>query len=572
MFLPTTYEEIKSLGWQRPDVVIVSGDAYVDSPYDGAAVIGKVLTDAGYKAGIISQPALNDPADISRLGEPRLFWGVTAGAVDSMVANYTSLLKKKKSDDATPGGRNTRRPDRAVIRYSNLIRQYFKNTVPIILGGIEASLRRIAHYDYWTDSIRRSVLFDAKADAIVYGMAEKTICELAGRLKKHKEWRDLRGLCYISGRPVESFLEIPSYEDCLADKESFEKMFMLFYENNDPLNAKGLVQKHGNRFLVQNPPNEYLSSKELDHVHELDYEYEAHPFYRKQGKIKATETVKFSVNTHRGCFGECNFCAIAVHQGRRIRSRTEASVIREIRRYTEMKSFHGNIYDLGGPTANMYGMDCPVMSEKGACKKKRCLSPEKCEQLRNDHSAITKLYRAARSIPGVRKVFIGSGVRYDLAVADDLHGQKYIRELAEHHVSGQLKIAPEHTSPKVLRAMGKPDDNSLLIFKEQFDKASKNAGKRQYLTYYLIAAHPGCEMNDMHKLRHFLAEKLKMIPEQVQIFTPTPSTISALMYYTGRDPYSGKTIFSEHELRNKRKQKEAITAPVNPYSKRKPRR
>ena len=559
MFLPVTKEEMKKLGWDQLDVILVSGDAYIDSPYDGIALIGKTLLNEGYKVGVISQPRLDTVEDISRLGVPRLFWGVSSGIVDSMVANYTALGKKKRSDDSTPGGMNNLRPDRAVIRYTNLIREHFKDTAPIVLGGIEASLRRIAHYDFWSDKLRGSVLLDSKADILAYGMGERTIIEIAKSFENKSDITKLKGICYPAPEPPEDARIIPSFEEVKADKDKFIEMFHIFYQNNDPLNAETLAQKHGGRWLIQNPPNFYLEQEELDKIHELDFEYDAHPYYKRQGEIKALNTIKFSVNTHRGCYGECNFCAISVHQGRRIRSRSKESVLREVEKFTKMKNFKGNIYDLGGPTANMYHNICKKMSKKGACKDKRCLSPERCKVMQIDHENLVNMMKDARKIPGVKKIFIGSGLRYDLVVADEKSGGKYLREIASHHVSGQLKIAPEHTSDKVLNLMGKPDNESLVKFKNDFMKASKQAGKKQFLTYYFIAAHPGCELRHMEELKSFASKELNLNPEQVQVFTPTPSTYSTLMYYTGKDPFTGEKIYVERGLKGKRQQKEILT-------------
>jgi uncharacterized radical SAM protein YgiQ len=555
MFLPTTKYEIEQLGWYQLDVILISGDTYIDSPYDGIAVIGKVLTNAGYKVGIIAQPDINSPEDITRLGGPRLFWGVSSGAVDSMVANYTALKKKKRSDDSTPGGLNNRRPDRAIIKYVNLIRQNFKNTKPVIIGGIEASLRRIAHYDYWDDCIRRSILFDSKADILVFGEGEKTILELAEKLVQGDDFRQIKGICYLSKEPKPEYIELPSFEEVREDKEKFIDMFNLFYQNNDPINAKGLFQKHGDRYLIQNPPQIYLNSKELDSTHELDFEFDSHPFYKKQGIIKALNTIKFSIISHRGCYGECNFCAISVHQGWTIRSRSEESILKEITRLTKLKDFKGYIFDIGGPTANMYANSCAVQQKKGSCKNKQCLSPERCEFMNISHLMQIQLLEKAKKIQGIKKVFIGSGIRYDLVVADDKYGKKYLHDIVENHVSGQLKLAPEHINDKVLQLMGKPDNKSLVKFKQDFDKLNRESGKKQFLTYYFIAAHPGCEEKDMIQLKNFIKTELKLNPEQVQVFTPTPSTYSSLMYYTGLDPKTKKRIFVEKDMKKKEIQK-----------------
>lgn len=375
MFLPTTLEEMKKIGWQCLDIILVTGDTYIDSPHIGVAVIGHVLAGAGYRVGIIAQPDAKNGEDITRLGEPRLFWGVTAGSVDSMVANYTALKKRRHSDDFTPGGENTRRPDRATIAYANLIRRHFKNTKPLVLGGIEASLRRTAHYDYWDNAVRRSLLFDSKADILVYGMGEKAVLEIARRLEEKENIQDIRGICYSSKEPKEGYILLPSYEDVKKDKSKFTEMFRLFYANNDPLTAQGLCQQQDSRYLIQNPPAYRLSEKELDAIYDLPFERDVHPHYKKQGEVRALDTIKFSITTHRGCYGECNFCSITVHQGKTISSRSAASILREAKALTQLAGFKGYIADVGGPTANMYGIECDKKLHKGSCKDKRCLYP-----------------------------------------------------------------------------------------------------------------------------------------------------------------------------------------------------
>jgi len=559
MFLPTTQEEIQKLGWDALDVILVSGDSYIDSPYIGVAVIGKILLQAGYRVGVIAQPDVQSGQDISRLGEPRLFWGVTAGSVDSLVANYTASRKKRWNDDYTPGGLNERRPDRATIVYSNLIRRYFKDTVPIVLGGIEASLRRIAHYDFWSDRIRRSVLFDAKADVLVYGMGERAVLALAERLRAGADLRDVRGICLIAAEKPADALELPSYEAVCADKNAFIDMFHGFYKNNDPLTAKKLCQKQDTRYLVQNPPAEYLSQAELDKVYALDYERAQHPYYARLGDVKALETIRFSIPTHRGCYGECNFCAIAVHEGRTVRWRSQESVVAEAGQMTHHPDFKGYIFDVGGPTANMYGYECDKKLAHGSCPAKRCLSPELCPVLKVDHSQQLALLRRLRKVGGVKKVFVASGIRYDLLLADQAYGDAYLLEVVSHHTSGQLKVAPEHTEDHVLSRMGKPGSGQLLEFKRRFDTLSRSVRKKQYLTYYMIAAHPGCSEQDMQRLKIFASQKLKINPEQVQIFTPTPSTYSSLMYYTEMDPFTRQPIFVEKGLAGKNRQKQIVT-------------
>lgn len=566
MFLPTTQEEVRSLGWDRPDIILVSGDSYIDSPYIGVAVIGKTLTKQGFRVAVIAQPDTASGDDISRLGEPELFWGVTGGCVDSMVANYTATKKRRKSDDYTPGGINDRRPDRAVIAYTNLIRKYFKNTRPIVLGGIEASLRRISHYDFWSNKVRKSILFDAKADALVYGMGEKSTGEIARRLKDGKDFSGIRGVCYISKNPPEDYIELPDHGTVAGDKNAYTQAFHIFYGNNDPLSAKGLFQRQDNRYLVQNPPAHYLTREEMDEVYDMEYERELHPHYRKHGTVRALDTIRFSIPTHRGCYGECNFCAIAVHEGRTVRCRSEESILKEAKEMTAMPGFKGNIHDLGGPTANMYGYECSLKVKKGACPDKRCLFPNVCKSLKPNHSAHLNLLKKVSSLPGIKRVFVSSGIRHDLILEDKKNGDTYLKRIAQKHVSGQMKVAPEHTENQILGLMGKPGSAPLLEFKKRFDRFSSESGKKQFLTYYLIAAHPGCSENDMKNLKQFTREKLGINPEQVQIFTPTPSTFSTLMYYTGKDPFSEQSIFVERNIHGKEKQKAIVTAKGRPAS------
>ena len=558
MFLPTTKDELKKLGWDGLDVILVTGDTYIDSPFIGVAVIGKVLLNAGYRVGIIAQPDWQSDRDITRLGEPRLFWGVTAGCVDSMVANYTPVKMPRRQDDYTPGGRNIKRPDRASIVYTNLIRRFFKNTRPIVLGGIEASLRRVPHYDYWDDAIRRSILFDAKADYLVYGMGEKTVLELAQKLKKGEPTDKIRSLCYISGSPRPGYLHLSSAAEVKADQQKFINMFHLFYQNNDPRTAKGLCQLQDTRYLIHNPPAPYPDEAELSAVYDLDYERDVHPLYKRNGPVKALETIRFSLTGHFGCFGECNFCGISVHQGRAIRSRNEASILKEAKTLTRLPDFQGYILDVGGPTANMYGMECENQQKLGSCRSKSCLYPQVCRNRKISHARQVRLLKKLGEIPGVKKVFVASGIRPDLVLADEIAGTAYLREVVENHVSGQLKLAPEHSEDQVLNLMRKPGTKPLEDFKNLFDRLNREAGKKQFLTYYLIAAHPGCEKADMIKLKEFFTRKLKMNPEQVQIFTPLPSTYSALMYYTGVDPWTGQPVFVEKDPKRKEEQKKII--------------
>ena len=558
MYLPTTKKELKERNIEQLDVILVSGDAYIDSPFIGVAVVGRILEKLGFTVGIIGQPDLEND-DIKRLGEPKLYWGVSGGSIDSMVSNYTATKKFRNSDDYTPGGKNDKRPDRATLVYTNLIRRNYKNTVPIVLGGIEASLRRVTHYDYWSNKLRKPILFDAKADYLIYGMGEIAIKEFTAALKEEKDPRDVRGICYIAKEPKEDFLQIPSHQDCLDNKEKYIDLFDSFYDNNDPISAQGLCQKVDTRYAIQNPPCDYLDEKEMDEVASLPYTRELHPFHQPQGKVKCLETIKFSIQTHHGCWGECNFCAIGVHQGRTIRTRSEKNILEEAKEFTEYKDFKGVISDVGGPTANMYGYECGKKLKKGTCDDIRCVDYDRlCKAMKVDHSRHLNLLRDIRKVPKIKKAFVASGIRYDIIPTDKKHGYEYLKELVNHHISGQMKVAPEHTSDRVLKLMGKPGKQTLVDFKRMYDQLNKEAGKKQFLTYYLIAAHPGCEEKDMHDLKQFTTQELKMNPEQAQVFTPTPSTYSAVMYYTEMDPVTRKKIFVEKDTKRKEKQKAIV--------------
>ncbi|MDD5686865.1 MAG: YgiQ family radical SAM protein [Elusimicrobia bacterium] len=567
MFIPTTKEEVTKLGWENLDVILITGDTYIDSPHTGSAVIGKVFLNAGYKVGIIAQPDISTDSDIKRLGEPSLFWGITSGCVDSMVANYTATKKRRKQDDFTPGGENNKRPDRAVIAYSNLIRRHFKNTKPIVLGGIEASLRRIPHYDYWDNQVRRSILFDAKADFLVYGMGEKSVLELAKKLKNNESSEDVLGICYISKTQKDGYHLLPSYEEVKVSSpdgmQKFTEMFNTFYANIDSLTAKGLCQKQDTRYLIHNPPQYNLTEQELSGIYDLDYERDIHPYYKKSGEVRALETIRFSITTHRGCYGECNFCSLAVHQGTTVISRTEKSILDEAKKITKLTGFKGYVLDVGGQTANMYGIECSKKFTQGHCSNKRCVYPRICKNLGLSHKKQIDLLAKLRTIPGIKKVFVASGIRYDLILEDKQYGTAYLKELVLNHVSGQLKIAPEHTEDVVLKKMGKPGKHYLSDFKKLFDSLNKECGKKQFLTYYFIAAHPGCGIEEMKKLKEFASRELKLIPEQMQIFTPTPSTYSTLMYYTEQDPFTNEPVFVEKDTNKKGAQKEIVLFSKN---------
>lgn len=584
MFLPTTKEEMQGLGWEYLDIILISGDTYIDSSYNGTALIGKWLLKHNYKVGVIAQPNIENIDDITRLGEPRLYWGVSSGCVDSMVANYTATKKRRRQDDFTPGGENNKRPDRAIIVYTNLIKRAFKNSsVPVIIAGIEASLRRIVHYDYWSNSLRRSILFDSKADILSYGMGEKSMLELAIALENSLElkklmelqpyfnskknsvlinkanWKKIEGISYISKNKEESYIDLPTFDECQNDKKSLIEAFNIFYSNCDFITAKGLNQAHGDRYYIQNPPASPLSVEEIDEIYGMEFERDVHPFYKEYGSVKALETIRNSITTHRGCYGECNFCAIAIHQGRTVTSRSENSILLETKTIAQKKGFDGYIKDVGGPTANMYGIECIKKVTKGSCSEKRCLYPISCPVLKINHNRQIELLKKMREIKGIKKIFIASGIRYDLILDDKKYGEQYLEELIKHHISGQMKIAPEHTEDKILDLMGKKGKNYLINFKNKFYEINKKLDKKQFLTYYLIAGHPSCNEKDMKDLKKFASKELKLNPEQVQIFTPTSSTYSTLMYYTELNPFDFSPIFVEKDNNKKQYQKELIT-------------
>ena len=560
MFLPCTRKEMAALGWETLDVILVTGDAYIDSPFIGVAVIGKLLVKHGFKVGIIAQPDRHSAEDICRLGQPRLFWGITGGSIDSMVANRTASGRRRLTDDYTPGGRNTRRPDRAVIAYANLIRQHCRPTVPLVLGGIEASLRRIAHYDAWNKRVRRSILVDAKADYLLYGMAERGVVDLAQALATGQPTTTIRGLCYLAQEPPAEVLYLPPYQEVATNQQALVAMFRTFYDHNDPFTALPLAQRQDNRYLIHNPPPPVLTTAELDTVHELDFERDLHPSHRQDGPVRALDTIRFALTTHRGCYGECNFCAIAIHQGRTIQQRSIDSLVREADRLASHPAFKGIIADVGGPTANMYGFECAKKQAKGACRDRRCLFPVVCPSLKPNHGPLIDLMRRLRGIGTIKKIVVASGLRYDLILADRASGLAYLREIVRHHVSGQLKIAPEHSNAAVLAAMGKPPNSKdLLRFRSLFNRLTKAEGLKQYLTYYLIAAHPGCTQEAMEELQKFCRRELQLLPRQVQLFTPTPCTWSTLMYATRTNPFTNEPCFVEKSEAGRERQKAVIT-------------
>ena len=535
-FLPMSLPEARKLGIEQFDVILISGDAYVDHPSFAAALIGRVLWDAGYSVGIIAQPNCKKDDDFGKLGRPRLFFGISSGNVDSLVNNLTPNLKRRSSDVYSPGGALLR-PDRATIVYTNKVHALFPN-VPIILGGIEASLRRFAHYDYWSDSVRRSILADAPADMIIYGMGENPLCTVALRLEKGERIEEIRDVAGTTvkeeisrwrSEPREGSLVIPSFTEVSTDKRKYAQAFALHYGEQDPFHGRAVVQPHPKTIIIQNPPARPLLTEELDRIYELPFARESHPSY--SDPIPALEPVRFSITSHRGCFGSCSFCALTHHQGRIVQSRSMDSILREGAMLTKMKGFAGIISDVGGPTANMYALSCPRW-KNAACSDKLCSAD--CPTLDKNHSRQVDLLRRLRKIPGVKRVFIGSGIRHDLIMADH---SPYLEELCRHHVSGHLKIAPEHISPSVTKCMHKPSREVLDAFRERFAAASKAVGKEQYLLPYLMSGHPGCTVLEMVELAEYLRDN-HMYTEQVQDFTPTPMTVSTAMYYTGLDPFT----------------------------------
>jgi uncharacterized radical SAM protein YgiQ len=540
-FLPVSREEGKKLGIEQFDIILISGDAYLDHPSFGTALIGRVLWDAGFTVGIIAQPDWKSSADFTRLGTPRLFFGISSGNVDSMVNNFTPNLKRRSDDVYSPGG-IPKRPDRAVIVYANRVRELFPGT-PVILGGIEASLRRFAHYDYWQDRVRQAILADAPADLLAFGMAERQMVEIACRISTGEpvsSLRDIRGTAFTvelaewrSSRP-QGVVEIPGFSEVSQDKSAYARAFALHYAEQDPVRGRPVVQPHPKTVIIQNPPAKPLTPLELDHIYELPFSREPHPSYRQH--IPALEPVRFSVTSHRGCFGSCSFCALTHHQGRIIQGRSIASLVREVTRMAGMKGFKGIVQDVGGPTANMYGLSCALWEKNGACRDKNC-SPA-CKTLQTSHQAQCELLAALRAIPGVRKVFIGSGIRYDLAVADK---SDYLETICEHHVSGHLKVAPEHVAESVTRLMNKPGREIFDRFRTEFANQQKDRQKKQYILSYFLSGHPGCTIPDMVLLAEYIRDN-QLYTEQVQDFTPTPMSFSTCMYYTGLNPFTMEQV------------------------------
>ena len=554
-FLVTERADMEARGWAELDFVLISGDAYVDHPSFAPAVIGRYLESKGYRVGIIAQPDWNDVNAFKKLGKPRLASLVTAGNLDSMLNKFTAAKKIRREDDYSPGGEAGHRPDRATLVYSNRMKEAFRD-VPLIIGGIEASLRRFGHYDYWSDTVRRSILVDSKADVLIYGMGELQIIELAEALDQNRfeeSLPNIRGICYMSKDiPSIDCVECPSFEEIKADKMAFTDAFRIQYDEQDPFYGRPIVQKHGDRYVVQNVPALPLTQEQMDAAYDLPYTRKWHPSYDDKGGVPALSEVQFSLVSQRGCFGSCSFCAITNHQGRIIQNRSHQSLIDEAKLMINMDGFKGYIHDVGGPTANFRHLACDKQAVFGACKGRTCAAPEPCENLNTNHDDYIALLRKLRKLKGVKKVFVRSGLRYDYVLADN--NKAFVKELCQYHVSGQLKVAPEHVSKRVTTMMGKAGKEEFLTFKKWFEEANRELGKKQYLVPYFMSSHPGCTLEDAIELAEFLRDQ-HMYPEQVQDFIPTPGSLSTCMYYTGINPLDGKPVYVAKKGRDKAKQR-----------------
>ena len=556
-FLPVSVADMEARGWDSYDFLVITGDAYVDHPSFGPAIISRVLEAEGYRVAVLAQPDWHGPEAFAALGRPRLGVMLSAGNLDSMVAHYT-VAKKRRHDDAySPGNRAGLRPDRAVIVYANRVRQAFGD-IPLVIGGLEASLRRFAHYDYWEDKVRRSILFDAQADILTYGMGEKASVEIVSRLASGtpvEEITDVRGTCVAVRDPgvcAYPKVEVPSFEEVSASKEAYARANMTEYLEHDPFVGKAILQRHGRDLLLVNPPALPLTTQEMDRVAELPYVREPHPMYDELGGVPAIEEVRFSITHNRGCFGACNFCSLAFHQGRIISSRSHESVLREVEALTKHPGFKGYIHDVGGPTANFRRPACKKQLKAGLCKNRACLAPEPCPNLDADHTDYLKLLREIRAVPGVKKVFIRSGIRFDYMLQDK--SGEFFAELVKHHVSGQLKVAPEHCVDSVLDCMGKPHIAVYEKFRRKYESLNQKYGKEQYLVPYLMSSHPGCTLDDAVRLAEWLNRSGRQ-PEQVQDFYPTPGTLSTCMYYTGIDPRTMGPVYVPRDPHEKAMQR-----------------
>jgi len=563
-FLPVSKKDMLDRGWEQVDFVYITGDAYVDHPSFGAAIITRVLEAKGFKVAVLCQPDWHSTADFVRFGKPRLAFLITSGNIDSMVAHYTVAKKKRSTDAYTAGGVMGKRPDRAVCVYSKAVKSIYPD-VPVVIGGLEASLRRFAHYDYWDDEIKPSILLDSGADLLIFGMGENQIIQMAQRLNKGEkieELRDIKGTSYAVDVRETPYIgvECPSFDNVKASKSEYAKASRIQQDEQDHIRGKAIKQKHGKKMIVQNPPMPPLTTEELDWVYSLPYARAYHPMYEKLGGVPGIQEVEFSITHNRGCFGACNFCSIAFHQGRYVTTRSKESIIEEAKKLTEMPNFKGYIHDIGGPTANFRKPSCELQKEHGLCKGKKCLAPTPCKNLEADHSEYLDILRSVREIPKVKKVFIRSGIRYDYLLED--RDDTFFRELVKHHVSGQLKVAPEHCSAAVLDKMGKPHIEAYIEFSKRYFKYTGEINKEQYLVPYLMSSHPGSTLEDAIELALFLKKK-HIRPEQVQDFYPTPGTISTTMYYTGLDPYTMQEVYCAKSPHDKALQR-ALLQYFNP--------
>lgn len=543
-FLPISVNDCKKRGWDYVDFVYITGDAYVDHPSFGVSIISRVLENSGYRVAILSQPDWHKDSDFKRFGKPRLGFLITSGNIDSMVAHYTAAKKIRRDDAYTAGGKAGKRPDRAVIVYSNIVKRLYPES-PVIIGGLEASLRRFAHYDYWADEIKSSVLIDSKADLLIYGMGEKQIVEIADRLNNGEDvsvLTDIKGTSYavdVRKTPYEG-VEVPSLENCINSKKEYAKSVRIEQDEQDHIRGRAVRQKHGSVMIVQNVPMPPLTTEELDAVYSLPYMRTYHPVYEQQGGVPGIKEVEFSITHNRGCYGACNFCSIQFHQGRYVTSRSKESIIKEAKLLTTLENFKGYIHDIGGPTANFRRPSCDFQLEHGLCKGKKCLAPKPCPNLIADHTEYLDILRSVRSLPNIKKVFIRSGIRYDYLLQDK--DDTFFKELVEHHVSGQLKVAPEHCSAAVLDKMGKPHIEAYIEFSKRYFRYTGQVHKEQYLVPYLMSSHPGSTLDDAIELAVFLKNH-NIRPEQVQDFYPTPGTISTCMFYTELDPYTMEKVY-----------------------------
>ena len=556
MFLPISRQDMEERGWADVDFVYVCGDAYVDHPAFGAAIITRVLENAGYRVGFLAQPDWRSVKDFTRFGRPKLGFFVSSGNIDSMVAHYTAAKRKRSEDAYSPGGKSGKRPDRAVEVYCRLIRQAYGD-IPIVIGGLEASLRRFAHYDYWDDAVRPSILISSGADILSFGMGEKQTVAIADRLRngeKPADLRDLKGICYVCDTRETPYtgVECPSFENVCANKKEYAVAARIQQDEQDFSRGRAIKQKHGKKMVVQNVPMDPLTTEELDRVYGLPYMRAWHPSYEPLGGVPAIQEVRFSITHNRGCFGACNFCSIAFHQGRYVTARSKGSILEEARLLTKQPDFKGYIHDIGGPTANFRFPSCGKQSETGLCKGRKCLAPSPCKNLVADHTEYLDILRSLRKLDGVKKVFIRSGIRYDYMLLD--RSDEFFRELVQHHISGQLKVAPEHCSAAVLDKMGKPHIEAYLRFAKRYFDYSRKAGKEQYVVPYLMSSHPGATLADAVELALFI-KKQRLHPEQVQDFYPTPGTISTAMFYTGLDPYTMEPVYTAKSPKEKAMQR-----------------